>query len=221
MPFRHTSAYVLTTVTLLAFLCTQLKAQRNQAGITAVLSENDQGNGRFQLWPDVEWHQPSAVEGQITLVATTDRQRSKCKPMDQAFPPMHISSPSHGWESQSGYTSRSYGSGPGVSQSIVFKAPLTGYQYCEHRVHVNTSVGTTRFFPADWTSTTITIVEEADAHLDNFPLEDNSASIGLTVYVKWVPDRSADSSCGPIPGSPNQGANIHGEPGDFWYFTPR
>lgn len=173
----------------------------------------------FQLWPDIVWHQPSAVEGDINIVATTDREKSKCKPFAEAFPPIDRPSPSHGWESQTGYVFHDYGR-PAQSQEIVFASPLPNYEYCGHRIHVNTAVGKNWFYPSDWTSKGITIVEVAGANEDNYPLEDDAASLGLTVYVKWVPDRSKDPSCGPIPAQPRAHAKPNGEPNDFWYFTP-
>ena len=56
--------------------------------------------------------------------------------------------------------------------------------------------------------------------MDNYPLGDDAASLGITAYVKWVPDRSKDPTCGPIPREPNEHSEPHGEPNDFWFFTP-
>lgn len=169
----------------------------------------------YILSPDNIFKQPSGIEGDFGVVGVLGREKAKCEPYDVAFFPFFDVSPSSGWVSKYRYISSDHTAG-WRTDTVTATAP-PGYFYCTHKVDISNKNGTNQFYPSYWSATDFQLFYGV---LSGMVLTgEHGASLGLTLYVKFVPDPSHDPSCtAPLvghkpPGQPHQN-------GDEWYWTP-
>jgi hypothetical protein len=172
----------------------------------------------YHLYPDTIFREPSGLVADLAIVGVLDREKAKCEPYNRAFFPFDKKSQHWGWVSKYRYISQNNPSrsNGGWSYGDVTATAPDGQFYCTHKVQINTQNGSNTFYPTQWSDTSFTLHYGVKAG----SLFEHPASLGLTLYVRFLPDGADNSSCtarlaGHKP--PGQG---HHDPGNVWYWTP-